>query len=333
MVEQVWSTPEIYRISVVLPENPLRNLNSYVILTPERSLVIDTGFNRPECRAALWAGVEELDLDLSKAALFLTHLHSDHTGLVWDFVEKGIPVYIGALDHAVYTALARPDGYAVIDGRFAAEGYPTAELERQYETNQARLYSPHGVYPAHLLQDGDALALGGVKAVAYHVPGHTPGHMVLYLPEEQLLFTGDHILFGITPNIGVWEAATRSLGDYLDSLEKMLRLPIQRAFPGHRAGGEDAHRRVHEIIEHHHQRLDEILAAISARPGMQAFEIAASITWNTRGLVWEQFPPHQRWFAMSETLSHLDYLLEQGRVTRRNHGERIIYETCAAARF
>ena len=43
----------IYTIPVPLPNNPLRNLNSYVILDGERSLVIDTGFRKEECRKAL----------------------------------------------------------------------------------------------------------------------------------------------------------------------------------------------------------------------------------------------------------------------------------------
>ena len=32
------------------------------------------------------------------------------------------------------------------------------------------------------------------------------------------------------------------------------------------------------------------------------------ITWSARGLGWEQFPPHQKWFAMGETLAHTLYL-------------------------
>lgn len=53
MIERIWSQPDIYRIEVPLPDNPLRYLNSYVLFGPERVAVIDTGFNRPECREAL----------------------------------------------------------------------------------------------------------------------------------------------------------------------------------------------------------------------------------------------------------------------------------------
>jgi glyoxylase-like metal-dependent hydrolase (beta-lactamase superfamily II) len=52
--------PYLYKIPVSLPGNPLKNLNSYVIKSGGRSLLIDTGFNMPECLADLRAGMSEL---------------------------------------------------------------------------------------------------------------------------------------------------------------------------------------------------------------------------------------------------------------------------------
>ena len=46
MVEQIYSQPDIFRIDVPLPQNPLRNPNCYVVRCRERFLAIDTGFNR-----------------------------------------------------------------------------------------------------------------------------------------------------------------------------------------------------------------------------------------------------------------------------------------------
>lgn len=50
LVEQV--ADGIWRIGVELPQNPLRELNSYLIKGKEneRDLLIDTGFRREECR-------------------------------------------------------------------------------------------------------------------------------------------------------------------------------------------------------------------------------------------------------------------------------------------
>lgn len=313
MVTKLWENPDIFSIQVELPENPLRALNSYVITSPQGNLVIDTGFNRPECREDLWRGLEELGLDLTKTSLFLTHLHADHSGLVWDFVDRGCPVYMGRID---LDYLENRRNMTFMEELFRQEGFPQAVLDRQARENQARRYSAAPGFPAQPVEDGQVLQLAGLELRCIHTPGHTPGHMVLYLPRQRLLFSGDHILFDITPNIAVWSTVPHSLADYLASLDKLRGLDVQRTFPAHRGGGEDIYRRIGQLEAHHAQRLEEIFQAVAACPGSTAYELAGRITWSARGLGWEQFPPHQKWFAMGETLSHLRWLAHHGRVVR-----------------
>lgn len=43
MVEQLYHTPDIYRIYVPLPDNPLKYLNCYVLVSNGETLIIDTG--------------------------------------------------------------------------------------------------------------------------------------------------------------------------------------------------------------------------------------------------------------------------------------------------
>lgn len=325
MVEKIWDSPEIQRIYVDLPQNPLRLLNVYVIRTPERNLIIDTGFNRPECREALWAGIEELGLDLSKTAVFLTHLHSDHIGLVNTLADRGVPVYMSAIDYDMYCTLHSGVGFAPLEARFQREGYPPEELALQNTSNQGRTFAPDRPFSVTPVQDEQSIPLGDVRITAIHTPGHTPGHMVLYLPEEQLLFSGDHVLFDITPNIGVWPNVADSLSNYISSLLKIRALPIRATFPAHRESGADVYKRIDQLIEHHGQRLDEIYQAVKAHPGATTYEIAGHITWSARGLGWEQFPPHQKWFAMGETAAHLDYLADREQVLRVDDGQFIRY--------
>ena len=45
--------PNLWRIPVPLPGNPLKELNSYLIMGKGENLLIDTGFRRAECRDAL----------------------------------------------------------------------------------------------------------------------------------------------------------------------------------------------------------------------------------------------------------------------------------------
>ena len=87
----------LWRLEIPLVGNPLKTLNSYLI-TGERNLLIDTGFRQQPCREALERQLRELAVDLNRTDLFLTHLHSDHTGLAPELVRPGCRVYIGAVD-------------------------------------------------------------------------------------------------------------------------------------------------------------------------------------------------------------------------------------------
>ena len=317
MTVKIYDNPEIWRIDVPLPENPLKNLNSYVIRSQGHMLVIDTGFNRAECRQALWAGLEQLGVIPEKTELFLTHLHSDHCGLVQGFVDRGCRVYLSRLDYEYLRRSREEAGWGYMEEWFRREGFPEEEMERQESGNQARLYAPKAMFPAVEEEAGWEIQVGSVRLVCVHTPGHTPGHMALYMPEEQILFSGDHILFDITPNISVWRDVTRSLADYMDSLRKVRRLPVKLTFPGHRKNDGDVYERIDAILEHHRVRLEEILRAVEEMPGTDAYTVASRISWSMRGKAWKDFPPNQKWFAMGETLAHMYYLADAGQLARR----------------
>lgn len=317
MVQKLFDDPEIWQIKVDLPDNPLRSLNSYVIRTERENLVIDTGFNRPECREDLWEGIGELGLDMSKTSLFITHFHSDHCGLVQDFVDKGCKVYMGKIDYDYLNGMLVGDTYPVVGEMYRAEGMPPEMVERQYTENQGRIFAPEKVFPAEMVHDKSVVSVGDVDLHCIHTPGHTPGQIVLYLPEQQILFAADHILFDITPNISVWRDVPRSLADYLDSLQKVRALPIKHCLAGHRTIEGDVYKRIDELTAHHEERLEEIYQAVAEAPGSNGDAIASKIRWSARGKTWDMFPPHQKWFALGETLAHLYYLRDAGRVKRR----------------
>ncbi|MDD2190741.1 MAG: MBL fold metallo-hydrolase [Eubacteriales bacterium] len=89
----------IYKIEIPLPRNPLKSLNSYFIKNSDgRSLLIDTGFNRKECKEAIFAALKELQVDLDNTDLFITHLHSDHCGLISVLPKPGAKIYAGKID-------------------------------------------------------------------------------------------------------------------------------------------------------------------------------------------------------------------------------------------
>ena len=96
MPEQI--IPNLYRIPVPLPGNPLKELNAYLIRGTDRPLLVDTGFRQEPCRQALFAQLAELGLGPGDVDVLLTHLHSDHAGLAPEAAgERGV-IYVSSLD-------------------------------------------------------------------------------------------------------------------------------------------------------------------------------------------------------------------------------------------
>ena len=106
-----------------------------------------------------------------------------------------------------------------------------------------------------------------------------------------------------------------ALGTYLDSLRKIDAYDVRLALPGHRKTG-DFHQRIAQLLEHHHRRLDEALSVVKAHPGRPAYDIAGHMTWKIRANSWQDFPVAQKWFAVGECMSHLDYLTVRGKVQK-----------------
>lgn len=335
MVRKIYDEPTIFQIDVPLPENPLRNLNCYVVQDGGETLIIDTGFNRPECKQALLAGLAELNADWEKTNLFLTHLHSDHTGLAPTLMEeKPGKIYISATDHHILWEHMKGERWQETDALFYREGFSREQLAELRISNPARGLEPTRYFEAQHVADGEKITVGRWMFICVSTPGHTPGQMCLYCAEKKLMFTADHVLFDITPNITHWKDAEDSLGDYLESLVKIRSYEMETALPAHRKNEMDVYVRIGEIIEHHLIRLCETVDALAALAGQadsHATEIAAHLKWSMRGKTWAEFPLSQRWFAVGETIAHLEYLMRRGLAERDESGERRAYRLTVSA--
>lgn len=304
--------PGIYSIRIPLPENPLKWLNAYAVRgnPGERNLLIDTGFRRPECLNALLEGMQALNFDPARTDVFLTHLHSDHTGNAGALQRSGCRVIMGAIDYEILTHETWDERCE----RMLREGMSVETLNTVQENNPARIYAPEP-FSAVVVDGGSLLRYGDYVFRCIHTPGHTPGHICLYDAERKLIILGDHVIFDITPNISFWTERPDALGDYLESLRKIKELDVQIALPGHRTLGQVSFcERIETLLAHHEARLAECLQVIRAHPGSSAYTIAGNMTWRIHAKNWDEFPPGQKWFAVGETLSHLDHLLMRGMI-------------------
>jgi len=311
----------IYRIPVVLPDNPLKYLNSYLIKGSDRYLLIDTGFRLEACREALFAGLAELDTAPEDVDIFLTHMHADHTGLAADIIGKDREIIMGEIDREWLVDLTTSKAkWERNIAKYLTSGMPSDTIGTMPTLSPVRIAAPRLSYEYIGLKNGHVVSVGGYDLQCVQVPGHTPGHMCLWDEKHGLMFTGDHVLFDITPNITVWGNLDDALGLYLDSLEAVKQYPVQLALPGHRMSGDFASR-IDALIVHHERRLDGILKIIADAPGLPGADIASRMKWNIRATSWEDFPETQKIFAIGECLSHLEYLQRRERVKVDKVGE------------
>lgn len=313
--------PNLYRIEVPLPKNPLKSINSYVIKGPDRNLVVDTGMNREVCISALQSGLNKLDVDLNETDFFITHLHADHFGLVSELATDSSKVYFNQPDADIMSL----DGLWEYMGDFARmNGFPLEELMEAMQKHPGHKYSARRIPELTILKEGDTVSVGGYSFECVETPGHTPGHMCLYEREKKMLLSGDHVLGDITPNISQWGPDDQTLGQYLASLEKIYEYDVELVLPGHRSAFENCKGRIRELIDHHHVRADEVLAIIE-KNSQDAYQIASQMTWDIKCDTWGDFPLMQKWFATGEALAHLKYLEHKGAIQAEVQDDRVVF--------
>jgi len=302
----------IFCIKVPLPKSPLKAINCYLIKGTAGDLLIDTGFRRTECREWLSKSLDELKVQRERLDVLATHIHSDHVGLVSEFAGSGCNIYLSEIDACYLEKILTGRHGEELHRKMLKSGFPPSKLQEVEKTLPSKLYSiAERDSRICTLKDGDKIIVGDYQLQVILVQGHSPGNMMLWDENHRMMFTGDHILFNITPNITIFADMQDSLGEYLSSLCKAAQYPAEFVFPGHRAAG-NYMKRIREILEHHKERLQEIMWVVKTYPESTAYEIASHMSWNIHGNGWDDFPDRQKWYAVGESLSHLEYLGTRG---------------------
>ena len=315
----------VFRIGVPLPNNPLRELNSYLI-EGDRPLLVDVGFDLDACEDALREGLATLGHSFDDVDLLFTHSHPDHCGAVSRVHRPGMTVYAGFPD---FFGVARE--YHVHNRGFRAwlnGGYellpagetrpPVTDLEvRQIlegsidysEMDEVRV--PLVDTPLTLLRDGDELRVGSRTFTVVSTTGHCPDHICLYDAHDRILIAGDQVLYKITPVIACFALGETVLSDYHRSIDKLAALDVSLVLPGHRSAYRDLPGRVDQLHRHHDERAAEVLEALHTGAS-SVVDVARGISWHTPYATWEEWPLKQKYFAIGETIAHLSYLEEKG---------------------
>jgi glyoxylase-like metal-dependent hydrolase (beta-lactamase superfamily II) len=319
MIENIMA--DLYKIEVPLFKSPLKALNSYVIKSQDRNLVVDTGWNQKECLNTMQKGLKQLGVDIRKTDFFITHLHSDHLGLVSDLITDTSRIYFNQPDADRFHSGIPLDDFIA----FARlNGYPEDELQEVIHSHPGFKFRTKGDLVFHILKEGDRIGIGDYQFQCIETPGHTKGHMCLYEPQKKIFVAGDLLLKDITPNIQLWSDEWDPLKEYLTSLDKVDRFDIELVLPGHRTIFRDYKKRIQELKDHHQKRLEEIISILE-KGRKNAFQVASQMSWDITYDSWDLFPMTQKWFAIGEAISHLKYLEGKKRIRKEREGGKIFF--------
>lgn len=317
--------PDLFCIEVPLPGSPLKYLNSYVVRDPERSLIIDTGFNNDICMDAMQSGLAEIGVDLSRADIFITHFHADHFSLMPRLKTPDTNIYFNRPESEL---LENWEGFGTMLENARLHGFPERTLQKALNAHPGSKFGVEWTPEALMLTEGHTLTYGSYTFTCIETPGHTLGHLCLYEKDKKIFISGDHVLIDITPNIQCWRDEDNPLKDYEKSLKKIRDLDAELVLPGHRRVFSDLASRVDELLTHHEDRLNEI-RNILKKSSHTAYETAGRMTWDIKAENWEAFPIAQQWFATGEALSHLRYLEADGEISRSLDQGVIIFNHCS----
>ena len=206
-----------------------------------------------------------------------------------------------------------------------ANGMPQEEWDVIIRVMRSRPIRTPTYRPDLLLEGGEVLEWRPFRFEVIWTPGHSPGLVCLYERQHQILLSSDHVLEGISPNIAY---SAQHTGDPLDAYLRSLRLvrdlPVALVLPGHGAPFSDLTGRVDALEQHHEERLQAILDVVAKQEGQSAYAIASQLPWRGSAGGWQQLQPFDRLAALGETLAHVQYLTNQGRLHSREEDGTVV---------
>ncbi len=289
----------------------LTSVNVFLFHTDEGDLLLDTGIRSEESLQSLEAALKSVGSGWSSiAGILVSHLHPDHVGAAAELRRRtGAPVRMPALEAELVKPLGPDRKFFAETAAFLRQhGMPGTQVDTLREQAAVGSKVSERLVVDGPLEDGERIAFQGGTLEAIAAPGHSPGQLCFYCPEQRVLFSTDAILPRVTPNIGVhWFYRANPLGDYLVTLDKLRGLEAGKIVPSHGRPFEGHREWIDNTKRHHVRRCDSIIEVLGEEP-MDAFEIAGAVWGANRSLF-------DRRFAMAESLSHLAYMEIERRVT------------------
>ena len=299
-------------------------VNCYVTTTAPITL-IDTGTKWDESRRAVQTELAELGLKTEDVQrIIITHAHADHYGLAAEIVRaSGAEVWTHrhnqAMLEAYETIRAQRDAFYM--QLMTEAGVPLEQRQRVADSRRGGNRYAEGVQIDRTLEESDEIELADRAWRVYHTPGHAGGLICLFDPQARVLLSNDHLLRDISSNPVVEpdpEGGPRPhrLVQYIQHMQRMASLEPIVAWTGHGHEIHDVHKTVRQRLHFHERRAQRILDLIGAEE-RSAYQIAEPLFGRLDGI--------DAFLALSETIGHLDWLEEQGRIEAVQHDGEIYW--------
>ena len=207
------------------------------------TMLVDTGL--PWHLPALESAIESLGVHFSTLrGIMITHQDIDHISNARTLRKRSGATVMAHQDDIPYIQGERPLmklNPALIASILAMIPESTREQAKAVYAN------PSSVPVDQRVTDGEVIPVGaGVQVI--HTPGHTPGHISLYVPSEELLIAGDSLRVEKGDLVGPNKSHTSDMVQAMDSVRKMARLKVDQVLCYHGGlFGPNAGHRIAEI--------------------------------------------------------------------------------------
>ena len=286
----------VTQVTIPLPFR-LNHVNCFIAEGARGWTIIDAGLNNEVSRDIWRPIIEKHDV----TDIILTHYHPDHFGYAGSLQQlTNAEVWMSEIDAEAGLTYWEPDSINVVNDNYDRCGLPE-NLSQVLTTDEKSFNAQVKPYPTiqHYLEEGMKIVFGKYEYEVIFTPGHSDGLITLFNKENSVLFSTDHILPRISPNISYWFRGNRNpLQSFMTSLEKIKSLDVDFCVPSHGKPFRNANQRIEELLAHHFERLAETYEAI--KQPATIYEVNQQLFRNLN--------IHETRFAVGETLAHLEYL-------------------------
>ncbi len=252
---------------------------STYILGNEDVAVIDPGPMLPGHVDAILRGLGSERI----SHIIVTHTHSDHSPAARLLAQRtGAPTF-GFGPHSRETAGALEGG---------------ADLEFE---------------PDFVIEDQEQITGADWQLEAIHTPGHCSNHLCFALEPDQVMFCGDQLMAWSTTVIMPPDG---SIGEYLDSLERLAARAETTFYPTHGAAITHPREYIEQIKQHRLSRVEETKQGI--RMGLTQLPAL-------RQQIYPHLPTSLYGGAELSLLASIEYLIAKGNVRESKQGGETYY--------